>query len=52
VKSRTAPNLESFVRTALNNASYHTDDEKILYMTAILDALFRSVTSDSAWQNI
>jgi len=45
-------NLESFARAALGQGIYHIDDNGILHTVAALDAVFRSVDADGAWQQV
>lgn len=45
-------NLESFAAAALGKAKFHIDDEGIVHTVAALEAVFRSVESDGAWQAI
>jgi predicted dehydrogenase len=45
-------NLESFARAALGQDPYHIDDDGILHTVAALDAVFRSVDADGAWQQV
>jgi predicted dehydrogenase len=45
-------NLESFARATLGQGVYHIDDDGILHTVAALDAVFRSVDADGAWQHV
>jgi predicted dehydrogenase len=45
-------NLESFAAAALGRGSFHIDDAGILHTVAALDAVFRSVEADGAWQAV
>src|SRR4051794_281920 len=45
-------NLDSFARAALGQGAYHIDDDGILHTVAALDAVFRSVAADGAWQQV
>jgi predicted dehydrogenase len=45
-------NLESFAAAALGRGTFHIDDAGILHTVAALDAVFRSVEADGAWQAV
>jgi predicted dehydrogenase len=45
-------NLESFAAAALGRAPFHIDADGILHTVAALDAVFRSVDADGAWQEV
>jgi predicted dehydrogenase len=45
-------NLESFAAAALGRGSFHIDDAGILHTVAALDAVFRSVDANGAWQEV
>jgi predicted dehydrogenase len=45
-------NLESFAAAALGRGTFHIDDAGILHTVAALDAVFRSVAADGAWQAV
>jgi predicted dehydrogenase len=45
-------NMESFARAALGQGAYHIDDDGILHTVAALDAVFRSVAANGAWQQV
>jgi predicted dehydrogenase len=45
-------NLDSFAAAAQGKGQYHIDDAGIVGTTAALDALFRSVDADGAWQTL
>jgi predicted dehydrogenase len=45
-------NLESFAGAALGRAPFHIDDDGILHTVAALEAVFRSVEADGAWQDV
>jgi predicted dehydrogenase len=45
-------NLESFARAALGQDPYHIDDDRILHTVAALEAVFRSVDAEGAWQQV
>jgi predicted dehydrogenase len=45
-------NLESFAAAALGRGAFHIDDAGILHTVAALDAVFRSVDANGAWQEV
>jgi len=45
-------NLESFAAAALGKANFHIDDQGILHTVAVLEAVFRSVDKNGAWQDV
>jgi predicted dehydrogenase len=45
-------NLESFAAAALGRGKFHIDPAGILQTAAALDAVFRSVDADGAWQQV
>jgi predicted dehydrogenase len=45
-------NLESFASAALGRGAFHIDDAGILHTVAALDAVFRSVDANGAWQEV
>ncbi len=45
-------NLESFAAAALGRAAYHIDDAGIVHTVAALEAVFRSVEANGAWQEV
>jgi predicted dehydrogenase len=47
-----ALNLESFAGAALGQGKFHIDDAGIVHTVAALEAVFRSVDADGAWQTV
>jgi predicted dehydrogenase len=45
-------NLESFATAALGKGNFHIDDQGILHTVAALEAVFRSVDKNGAWQDV
>jgi predicted dehydrogenase len=45
-------NLESFAAAALGRGAFHIDDAGILHTVSALDAVFRSVDANGAWQEV
>jgi predicted dehydrogenase len=45
-------NLESFARAALKQGAFQIDDAGIIHTVAALEAVFRSVDADGAWQTV
>lgn len=45
-------NLDSFAAAALGRGAFQIDDEGILHTVAALEAVFRSVEHDGAWERI
>ncbi len=45
-------NLESFANAALGNGAFHIDDVGIVHTVAALEAVFKSVDADGAWQEV
>ncbi len=43
-------NLESFAAAALGRGKFHIDDAGIIHTVAALEAVFKSVEADGAWQ--
>jgi predicted dehydrogenase len=45
-------NLESFANAALGNGPFQIDDAGIVHTVAALEAVFKSVDADGAWQEV